>query len=759
MKTSSPMPSLLLDAPTTGGLNRRELLAASAACLVYAFSVPLTARGARAAAAQTFIGAFVRIDANEGITVLVGVSEMGQGTISSIAQVLAEELTVDWRNVSVQSAPANSAFGNPILRGTQATFGSLSMRGFFAPARIAGATVREMLKMAAAKAFNVPVGSLTTANGKVFAGNSFLTYGNLAASAAKETPPVNPPLLGTGQYVGVSVPRSDIPMKVNGSAVFGIDVRLPGMVYAGIQNAPVVGATVSPGATFAVPPGTLAVVALDTAVAVVARDTYTSTRAARNLQVNWSVPAGNGAISSAGIMTQAEQFMTTGPVLTAETVGYPQGAILAAAKTVDLTYSVPYLAHGCMEVLNCTALITATSCVVWAPTQAQSAVVATAVAITGLPASAITVNTTFLGGGLGRKIEQDFIAQAIKIAKTMSGTPVKLTWSREQDFAADQYRPMALARVQAGLDASGNLSVWWNRLVAPSYSFQHGGSTGVDFLAITGATGLPYAIAHRLVEYVRHTTPVAVGSWRSIGCSINTFVVESALDELALTAGVDPLAFRRRLLAGNARALAVLEAAAALGDWGTPPPAGRSRGIAFCFSDNSYVAQVVEVSQPSPGTMKVHAVACVVDCGMAVNPDAVTAQIEGGIVHGMSAALWGQVTFASGRPNVRNFDTYRVARMRDMPVIKVEIINGAPASLGGAGEVSVPPVAPALANAWAGLTGQRIRSLPLFPRAVSSAGGGSNGQSDDGESGDDGSDGEKPQKARSKSKSGKRDDD
>ncbi|MHB1207165.1 MAG: xanthine dehydrogenase family protein molybdopterin-binding subunit, partial [Rhodospirillaceae bacterium] len=577
-------------------------------------------------------------------------------------------------------------------------------------------------------ALNLPVGSLTAANGRITGGGAFLTYGALADSAAKEAPPPNPPLIGTGQYIGVSVPRSDIPVKVNGKAVFGIDVRLPGMVYAAIQNAPVVGATLTPGMTIAAPTGTLAAVALDTAVAVVAKDTYTAMRAARNLKVNWSIPTGNNTISSAGIMTQAQQLMTTGPVMTAETVGLPQGALLTATKALDLTYNVPYLAHACMEVLNCTALVTPTSCTVWAPTQAQTAVVATAAAVTGLPVSAITVNTTFLGGGLGRKIEQDFISQAIRTAKAMSGTPVKLTWSREQDFAGDQFRPMALARVQAGLDAAGNIVAWWTRLVAPSYSYQHGGKTGVDFLAITGATALPYAFTHRLVEYVRHTAPVAVGSWRSIGCSINTFVTESALDELALAAGVDPLAFRQRLLAGNPRALAVLNAAASLGDWATPPAAGRARGIAFCFSDNSYVAMVVEVSQPTTGTMKVHAVACAVDCGMAVNPDSVTAQIEGGIVHGLSSALWGQVAITGGRANVSNFDSYRMMRMRDMPVVKVQIIDGAPASLGGAGEVSVPPVAPALANAWAKLTGQRLRSLPLFPRAGSSGGGENSGR-------------------------------
>ena len=714
-------------------VDRRKFLSAIvAAPFVYTFSLPMTARATKAAGTQTSIGAFVRIDADESITILVGVSEMGQGVSSGIAQVLAEELMVDWSRVSVQIAPANPVYGNPFLRGTQGTFGSLSMRGYFAPTRKAGATVREMLKLAAASAFGIPVSALTAANGKVFVTgtNNSLSYGALAANAALQTPPANPPLLGTGQYIGVSVPRADIPVKVNGKAVFGIDVQLPGMVYAAVQNSPVVGGTVPQGISFAKPAGAIAVVPLDTAVAAVAKDTYTAIRAARNISVNWIVPTGNAAISSASIVADASKLMATTPPQTAETAGWAQGAILAAAKAYDQTFTLPYLAHACMEVLNCTALVTASGCTIWAPTQAQTATAATAATITGLPANAITVNTTFLGGGLGRKIEQDFIAQAVKIAKTMPGMPVKLTWSREQDFSADQYRSMALVRAQAALDSSGNVSGWWTRLVAPSYAYQHGGSTGVDFIAIAGATGLPYAFPNRLVEYIRHPAPVPVGSWRAIGCSINTFVAESVLDELASMAGSDPLTLRQKLLANNPRALAVLNAAATLGGWNTPSTAGHARGLAFCFSDNSYVAEVVELSQPSPGTIKVHSVACAVDCGMAVNPDALTAQIEGGIVHGMSSALWGQVTFSSGRPNARNFDTYRMMRMREMPVIKVQIINGDPTSLGGAGEISVPPVAPALANAWAALTGQRIRTLPMFPG--SSAGGGGGGESESG---------------------------
>ena len=406
----------------TNVIDRRQaLVAASSAGLLYSFSLPLFTKRAEAASGQaSAVGAFVRVDSDETITIFIGVAEMGQGVLSGLAQVLAEELMLDWSHVAVQSAPANPAYGNPILRGTQATFGSLSMRGLFAPMRKAGAVVREMLKMAAASAINAPISSLTAANGAVFiAGtNSSLTYGALAFRAGQMTPPADAPLLGSGRFIGTSIPRADIPVKVNGAAIFGIDVQLPGMVFAAVQNCPVAGGTTPAGFMPLSPSGTIAAVALPTAVAVVAKDTYTAIRAARNLSVPWTIPPGNSSISSASISAQAQQLMATGTVQTAETVGFAQSAILAAAKKLDLTYSVPYLAHACMEVLNCTALVTASTCTIWAPTQAQSAVVATATTITGLPASAIIVNTTFLGGGLGRKIEQDFISQAIRIAQT-----------------------------------------------------------------------------------------------------------------------------------------------------------------------------------------------------------------------------------------------------------------------------------------------------------------------------------------------------
>jgi isoquinoline 1-oxidoreductase beta subunit len=318
-----------------------------------------------------------------------------------------------------------------------------------------------------------------------------------------------------------------------------------------------------------------------------------------------------------------------------------------------------------------------------------------------------------LGGGLGRKIEMDFIAQAITISKAI-GKPVKLTWRREEDFGHDQYRPMALVRVRAGLDAAGNIVGWTYRNVSPSILGQRGyiGPSDVDSQAIEGADEQPYALGARRIDWVPHPAAVPVGFWRSVGNSINAFAVESAIDEAALAAGIDPLSYRRKLLAADARSLDVLNAAATLAGWSTAPPAGRARGIAFWASIGSIVCQIAEVSGATPQTLRVHRVACVIDCGSVVNPDSVIAQMQGGIAHGMAAALWGKVTFTNGRASARNFEDYRMLRMREMPQVSVQIItSGAP--IGGVGEPGVPPVAPAIANAWAALTGQRLRTLPL----------------------------------------------
>lgn len=704
------------------GLDRRQFIVSAVGGLTLGFTLPGFSREAQAAVlpqtatGETVVNAWIRIGTDERITILVGAADMGQGVLTGLPQIVAEELMVEWDQVRSEHAPANPAYANPMFR-AQFTGGSTSVRGYYLALRRAGAAAREMLIAAAARQFGVSTTDCQAGAGRVtnkLTGAS-LSYGELAPLAALITPPVDPPLVADGalRLIGQSVPRLDIPAKVNGSAVYGLDVRLPGMVYAAIKHCPVFGGTVStvPKA----PLGTLAVVGLGNAVAVVADNTWKAMRAAASLSVSWKLPSGYSAMSSSQILSQAQQLMASGPAAAAERSGDPASA---AGRVLDMTYYVPYLAHACMEVLNCTVNLTETSCEVWAPTQAQGSVVNTVRSLTGLDPSKIKVNTTYLGGGLGRKFEQDFINQAVRIAQAVK-RPVKLTWSREEDFQHDQYRPMALSRVRATVDAAGNITGWYNRIVSPSILWQRGNplSTGIDGQSVEGAIHLPYAFGSRLVEYVRHPAAIPVGFWRSVGNSINAFVVESAVDELATAAGIDPLLYRQRLLAGSPRHLSVLNAAASLGGWSTPLPAGRARGIALCSSFGSIVAQMAEISQVSATEIRVHRVACAVDCGRAINPDIVKQQMEGGIVHGLTAALWGQVTFSSGKAGARNFSNYRMLRMREMPRIDVEVIqSGAP--IGGIGEPGVPPIAPAVVNAYARLTGQRVRALPMFPSAA-----------------------------------------
>ncbi len=715
-----------------GLLDRRQFLATTGGLLL-AFTLKGNVRAAYAAGppihidpdytgdpVSANINAWIRIGADESVTVLIGSAEMGQGAYSGLAQIAAEELKVDWQKVTALPCPSSMAW---------ITGGSTSIRNNYQMFRMAGATAREMLIAAAARTWKVPASACHAVNGAVVNSrtNASLTYGRLARLAAMMPVPANPPLTASAdfQLIGKPVPRIDLPSKTDGSAVYGIDVCLPGMVFAVIKNCPTLGGTLQ--STPSVPPGASAVVPLDNAVAVVATNTWQAMQAADQLEVSWNIPSSAQNLTSSVILAQAQQLMATGTPVTAERQGDATSALNGAARVLNMTYTFPYLAHACMEVLNCTVQLTATTCDIWAPTQAPGWVQASVAALTGLAAGNINVHPTLLGGGLGRKIEQDYVVQAIRVAKAI-GQPVKLTWSREEDMGHDQYRPMALVNVKAGLDSASNVVGWSNRIVSPSILFQRGWIPGgaLDTQATEGATELPYALGGRLVEFVRHTATVPVGFWRSVGHSFNAFAVESAIDEIALATGADPLTLRRRLLAASLdplapRSLAVLNAAAALGGWGSALAPGHAQGLAFASSFGSLVAQVVEISQPAAGSLTVHKVACVIDCGSAINPDSIAAQMQGGIFHGLSAILWGQVNFTNGRASAHNFSNYRMLRMKEAPTVSVQIIqSGAP--LGGVGEPGVPPIGPAVANAYARLTGQRIRTLPFFPGATMGGG-------------------------------------
>lgn len=696
--------------------SRRDVLRGGGS-LVIACTLGFSGRVAAAAGASTPIGAFIEITSANKINVLVPSNEMGQGIMTGLAQLVAEELMVDWTAVTAQQAPAGAAYANPLM-GIQLTAGSTSMRGWFTPLRTAAATAREMLITAGAVALNAPRSACVAQHGtvRVTGTTRSVPYGQIAADAAKVPPPSNPPLVSKFRLIGTPAPRVDIPSKVDGSAVYGIDVRLPGMLYACIKHCPTLGGTVA--STPHKPAGAIAVVNLGNAVAVVAANTGLAKSLSEELNVQWTIPAASAQLDSALIQSKAQQLLASGTPQIAEQIGSPDAALAGSAQRIAATYSLPYLAHACLEPLNCTAVVTANACKIWAPTQSPMLVMFTAQSLTGLTSDKITVTPTFMGGGLGRKFEQDYVAQAIQVAQAMKA-PVKLTWPREQDFTNDQYRPMGLVKVDAGIDSNGQIKAWIYRNVSPSILGQRNPSmTDIDTQATEGSDKLDYNFGSRRVEYVKHPAAVPVGYWRSVGHSINCFAVESAIDELALLAGQDPLAFRRKHLAGNTRALAVLNAAAALGNWTVTPPAGHARGIAFSDAFGSLAAQVVEISVPNATSIKVHQVSCAIDCGMAVNPDQVEAQMQGGILHGLSAAMWGHVTFNKGVVSPRNFSGYRMTRMREMPQINVKIISSG-AALGGVGEPGVPPIAPAIANAYARLTGKRLRSLPFFPRQSS----------------------------------------
>ena len=692
----------------------------------------------------TLIGAYLKIDTANNVILEIGSTEMGQGIMTGLAQLIAEELMLSWSQVQVEHALASAAhpnpYGNPIF-GAQLTGGSTSMRGWYLPLRQAAANARQALLQAAAAQIG---GSCTLASGgRVTNGSRTVPFSALVTAAAALPMPSGAPLATTGNFIGQKMARTDIPAKIDGSAIFGIDVRVPGMVFASVMHSPVLGGTVKTMPASA--SGALALVNLGNAVGVVATNTWSAMTIANSLKnkVVWNPPSSTATRDSAAILATGNALLTDAnivPRVYEPATGDPDGsalaavnaALLAAKGKVDVTYQLPYLAHACMEVMNCTVQLTATSCEVWAPTQGQQFCIPTVQSITGLAPSQIKIHTTFLGGGLGRKIEQDYIAQAVTIAKAIA-KPVKLTWSRTQDFQNDKYRPCASIRVQAAVDGAGNVSSLLYRNVSPSINIQRNtvpGNNPEDTGAVAGAVGLPYAIANRRIEFVPNPADIPLGYWRSVGESYNTFAVESAIDELALVAGMDPMNFRRNLLVagGDMRAVAVLDAVSALSHWTAAPSQGTAAGVAFLKGFGSYIALVAHVSQTTASTSsgtrsipQVRNVFCAIDCGLAINPDQIEAQMQGGILHGLSAALWGQVLFSAGVPNVSNFNNYRVAKMNDTPAIQVSIVNGTGANAaapGGVGETGVPCLAPAVANAYARLTGTRLRTLPFFPGAT-----------------------------------------
>ena len=732
-------------------VDRRGFLTFGAKGLAVAFAMPLVGRSALVGAAgpttEQLANAYIHIGSDGSITLSFGGAEMGQGSMSGLAQILAEELGADWPQITV-----TQALVDPVV--SYFTGGGSAVSGRYARLRTAGAAARECLIAAAMASKGDTHRENYTAKSAVVThtpSGTAWTYGALAATAGGMTAPADLRLTDPAKFrlIGKAVPRVDIPAKTDGSAKYGIDTWVPNMVFAAIKHCPTIGGTLaSAPATLS---GAIAVVqckAMETrgnviagtvnAVAVVASNTWLAMRLANSMSLSWKLPASTADVDSAQLLTKAQNVMANGPALVAEPavpaaytpasyapVIEPQVAGQLGTPTVNATYTLPYLAHATMEVLNCTVSIvysgsTPLSCEIWAPTQGASAVAGNAAALTGLTADKIVVHTTFLGGGLGRKFEQDYICQAIQVAMAVK-KPVKLMWKREEDFAHDQYRPFALVNVKARLDSFKKVYAWSYRNVSQAILGQRGWLPpgAVDSQAVEGAVRLPYEFGTRLVEWAPLSAGIPVGFWRSVGASINAFAVESMMDELALAAGVDPFDFRNSHLINSPspeaqRFKAVLWAADTLSAWRKTLPAGHAWGMAIAESFGTIVCEVVDVSQPVAGALKVNRIACVVDCGTVINPDSVEAQMQGGILHALNATLWGQTTFTAGKANQQNFNTYRVMRMNEMPQVTVQIIASAnPPS--GVGEPGVPPLAPALANAHARLTGTRIRTLPFFP--------------------------------------------
>lgn len=661
--------------------------------------------------------AFVRVSTDGSVTVVCGYSEMGQGVLTAVPMLVAEELDVDWAKVKVEQGPAAEPYFNPLF-GIQGTGGSSTVRGAWKPLREAGARARAMLVGAAAAEWGVPEGECRTVKGEVVheASNRRARYGKLAEAASKLPVPEQVTLKDPKdfQVLGKAFPRLDLGDKVTGKGQFGIDVQVPGMLVAVVARSPVYGgkpAKWDEGAAKAVP-GVKQVAVISSGVAVIA-DAYWAARKGREaLAVQWDEGAGAGQ-SSAKISAQLAALVRR-PGISARKEG--AAAAPQAGKTIEAVYEVPYIAHACMEPMNATAHVEAGKVTVWAPVQFQAGggfgggARELAARIAGVPVEQATVHTTLLGGGFGRRFFLDFVADAVEASKA-AGAPVKVVWSREEDIQHDFYRPVSTAWFRGTVGADGSaLSLVSRVACAPILPPPPG---KLDDSSVEGLANLPYSIPNISVEGHNPQLGVPTGFWRSVGSSQNTFFSECFIDEMAVAAGKDPFEFRRALLDKAPRHKRVLELAAEKAGWGTPLPAGRARGIAVAESFASYVAEVAEVSLVD-GVPRVHRVVVAVDCGPIVNPDIIAAQMESAVVYGLTAALYGEISIEGGRAVQANFDTYRMLRINEMPVVEVHIVPSTD-SQGGVGEPGTPPIAPAVVNALAALTGERIRKLPLAP--------------------------------------------
>lgn len=708
-------------------LSRRRFLQTSALAgggLVLGVYLPELDKPAVAAEkpAATFApNAFVRIGTDDSVTVLVNHSEMGQGTFTSLALLVAEELDADWSKVRAEHAPVDPAYNHAAFP-IQMVGGSTSTWTEWERLRKAGASARAMLVAAAAESWKVDPEGCRAENGQVIHAESQrrLAFGKLVEQASRLKPPQDVKLKDPQDFkhIGKPTKRLDTPEKINGKGVFGLDVTVPGMLVAVVARPPVFGGKVKSfdAAKAKAVPGVRHVVEINRGIAVVGDGFWPAKQGREALKIVWD----EGPLAALDSRTQREQYAKLAEQ--AGTIAKKEGdmaaAMESAAKKLSAVYELPYLAHAPMEPMNCVADVRPDRCEVWTGTQFQTVDRDQAAQAAGLKPEQVQVHTMLLGGGFGRRAVPDshFVVEAVQISKAIKA-PVKVIWTREDDTRGGYYRPAAYHAISAGLDAAGQPAAWQHRIVCQSFiagtPFEAAViKESVDATAVEGAAELPYKIPNMLVDWQQAPGGIPTLWWRSVGHSHNAFVVETFLDELAHATGKDPYEYRRALMETHPRHKGVLDLAAEKAGWGKPLAEGRGRGIAVHESFGSFVAQVAEVSVSKEGAVRVERVVCAIDCGPTVNPDGIRAQMESGIVFGLTAALYGAITFEKGRVQQSNFHDYPLLRIDEMPVVETHIVSSTE-KMGGVGETAVPPIAPAVANAIFAVTGKRIRRLPI----------------------------------------------
>jgi len=720
------------DSAPANGLSRRIFLkvgVASAGALSLGFGLPGFLVDAMAAGSSTFVpNAFIRIDSDGLVTLTMPYVEMGQGTYTSIPMLIAEELEVALSQVRLEHAPPDEQrYGNPLLGGVQGTGGSTAIRAVWEPLRRAGATARVMLIAAAAKRWQVDPSTCRTERGEVVHAPSSrrISYGALTGEAAGMPVPEQVSLKRPEDFklIGTPAKRLDAPPKVDGTAIYGIDVKLPGLKMATLAQSPVFGGrvrNVDDAAAKAVN-GVRQIVRLDDAIAVVADHMGAAKKGLAALVIEWD-DGPHAKLNTEEVARELENAtLNSGPV--GQHIGDSDKAMASAVSKIEATYQVPFLAHAAMEPMNCTVHVRQDGCEVWVGNQVIARAQAAAAKTAGLPLGKVVVHNHLIGGGFGRRLEIDGVIRAVEIAKHVEG-PVKVVWTREEDIQHDMYRPYFFDRISAGLDEKG-MPVAWNHRFAGSSILARwlppAFNKGVDPDTTDGAINLAYGLPNMHVEYLRVEPPgIPTAFWRSVGPSHNVFVVESFMDELAVAAKQDPVAYRRALLDKSPRAKAVLQLAAEKAGWGRTLPKRVGRGVSLQFVFGTYMAQVAEVEVSKAGAVRVRRVVCAVDCGININPDTIRAQVEGAIIFGISAALFGEITLKDGRVEQTNFNTYRALRMNEAPAIEVYLIQNTERP-GGMGEPGTSAIVPAVTNAIFAATGKRIRKLPVDPAELKHA--------------------------------------